>query len=205
VLPFGLGAGATEERQALRGDRVRDAFNSPFRPMALVTTSIGQEGLDFHRYCRHVVHWDLPGNPVDLEQREGRVDRHGGLAVRRALAGRMVDLPRDRSPWRELASRLRAEQSAGGLVPWWQVDGAEILRSAVMPSFSEQAGKLAALEADLALYRYALGQPDQEALVRALARRLDQVGEEDRAKLRRWLREVAIDLCPLPSHLRTAG
>ncbi|HZX00638.1 MAG TPA: hypothetical protein VFF45_00175, partial [Bacilli bacterium] len=54
VLPFGLGAGATEERQALRGDRVRDAFNSPFRPMALVTTSIGQEGLDFHRYCRHV-------------------------------------------------------------------------------------------------------------------------------------------------------
>ncbi|WP_437692691.1 helicase-related protein [Sorangium sp. So ce176] len=205
VLPFGLGAGALEEQQAVRGDRVRDAFNSPFRPMALVTTSIGQEGLDYHRYCRHVVHWDLPSNPVDLEQREGRVDRHGGLAVRRALAGRIVDLPHDRSPWRSLAARLRAEESAGGLVPWWQVEGAEILRSAVMPSFSEQAGRLAALEADLALYRYALGQPDQEALVRALARRLDRVGEEDRAKLRRWLREVAIDLCPLPPEERDAG
>ncbi len=54
-----------------RADQVRKAFNSPFWPFVLATTSVGQEGLDFHPYCHAVVHWNLPTNPVDLEQREG--------------------------------------------------------------------------------------------------------------------------------------
>ena len=58
------------ESEVVREDLVRSAFNSPFWPYALVTTSIGQEGLDFHPYCHAVVHWNLPANPVDLEQRE---------------------------------------------------------------------------------------------------------------------------------------
>ena len=62
------------------------AFNSPFRPFVLASTSIGQEGLDFHPWCHRVVHWNLPGNPVDLEQREGRVHRYKGHAIRRNLA-----------------------------------------------------------------------------------------------------------------------
>ena len=53
-----------------RADAVRDAFNSPFRPFVLASTSIGQEGLDFHTWCHSVVHWNLPRNPVDLEQRK---------------------------------------------------------------------------------------------------------------------------------------
>ena len=64
-----------EGREAARADQVRQAFNSPFWPFVLVTTYIGQEGLDFHPYCHAVVHWNLPSNPVDLEQREGRVHR----------------------------------------------------------------------------------------------------------------------------------
>ena len=44
------------------------------------STSIGQEGLDFHTYCHAVVHWNLPSNPVDMEQREGRVHRYKGHA-----------------------------------------------------------------------------------------------------------------------------
>jgi hypothetical protein len=53
-----------------RKSAVRDAFNSPFWPFVLATTSVGQEGLDFHLYCRDIAHWNLPSNPVDLEQRE---------------------------------------------------------------------------------------------------------------------------------------
>ena len=60
----------TEDEKTLSQDVVRAAFNSPFRPFVLASTSIGQEGLDFHPWCRRLVHWDLPGNPVDLEQRE---------------------------------------------------------------------------------------------------------------------------------------
>ena len=69
-----------------RADTVRKAFNSPFRPFVLATTSIGQEGLDFHTYCHAVYHWNLPRNPVDLEQREGRVHRYKGHAVRKNVA-----------------------------------------------------------------------------------------------------------------------
>ena len=69
-----------------RAGQVRDAFNSPFWPFVLATTSVGQEGLDFHTYCHAVVHWNLPSNPVDMEQREGRVHRYKGHAVRKNLA-----------------------------------------------------------------------------------------------------------------------
>ena len=58
-----------------RIESVSRAFNSPFWPFVLASTSIGQEGLDFHLWCHAVVHWNLPTNPVDLEQREGRVHR----------------------------------------------------------------------------------------------------------------------------------
>ncbi len=43
-----------EEGAAGRLTGLRDAFNSPFRPFVLATTSIGQEGLDFHLYCYRV-------------------------------------------------------------------------------------------------------------------------------------------------------
>ena len=47
--------------------RTKDhAFNSPMRPFVLATTSIGQEGLDFHNYCRVIMHWNLPSNPIDV-------------------------------------------------------------------------------------------------------------------------------------------
>lgn len=74
--------------EGTRDDQVRAAFNSPFRPFVLATTSIGQEGLDFHWYCHRLYHWNLPSNPVDLEQREGRVNRYKGHAVRRNVAER---------------------------------------------------------------------------------------------------------------------
>ena len=43
---------------------------------------MGQEGIDLHRECRHVIHHDLPWNPATLEQRTGRVDRIGSKAER---------------------------------------------------------------------------------------------------------------------------
>ena len=69
-----------------RKERVRAAFNSPFWPFVLVSTSVGQEGLDFHHYCHAITHWNLPSNPVDLEQREGRIHRYKGHAVRKNVA-----------------------------------------------------------------------------------------------------------------------
>lgn len=62
------------------------AFNSPFRPFCFITTSIGQEGLNFHQYCRKIVHWSLATNPVQFEQREGRINRRHCYAIRLLVA-----------------------------------------------------------------------------------------------------------------------
>src|SRR3546814_16165807 len=87
-----------EEGNVARLGTVREAFNSPFRPFVLATTSVGQEGLDFHPYCYRVYHWNLPSNPVDLAQPEGRVHRYKGNAVRLNLAQRQVQAVRGRGP-----------------------------------------------------------------------------------------------------------
>jgi hypothetical protein len=68
-------------------DAVFNGFNTPLLPDILVCTQVGQEGIDLHRHCRHVVHYDLSWNPATLEQRTGRTDRLGSKAMReRSLA-----------------------------------------------------------------------------------------------------------------------
>ncbi len=83
VFALRFGHIQSDDGESISQDVVRTAFNSPFRPFVLASTSIGQEGLDFHPWCHRLIHWNLPGNPVDLEQREGRVHRYKGHAVRR--------------------------------------------------------------------------------------------------------------------------
>lgn len=68
-------------------DRLIVGFNSPLVPEVLIVTTVGQEGIDLHRECRHVIHHDLPWNPATLEQRTGRVDRIGSK-TERLRAGR---------------------------------------------------------------------------------------------------------------------
>ena len=84
---YALRFGSTQRsHEEARLPEVRAAFNSPFWPFVLATTSVGQEGVDFHWWCHSIVHWNLPGNPVDFEQREGRVDRYKGHAIRKNVA-----------------------------------------------------------------------------------------------------------------------
>lgn len=56
-------------------DRLTMAFNSPLFPEVLVSTEVMAEGVDLHRFCRHVIHHDLDWNPSVIEQRNGRLDR----------------------------------------------------------------------------------------------------------------------------------
>jgi superfamily II DNA/RNA helicase len=66
-------------------DRYFLGFNTPYRPEILVSTSVGQEGIDLHRECRHVLHHDLCWNPAMIEQRTGRVDRIGSKVERERM------------------------------------------------------------------------------------------------------------------------
>jgi len=76
----------TGSSDAKERDRHFVGFNTPLVPEVLIVTSVGQEGIDLHRECRHVIHHDLPWNPALLEQRTGRVDRIGSKASRMSIS-----------------------------------------------------------------------------------------------------------------------
>ena len=59
-------------------DLVKQAFNDPGEPVrVLVGTDAAAEGLNLQRTARYLLHYDCPWNPSKLEQRNGRLDRHG--------------------------------------------------------------------------------------------------------------------------------
>lgn len=159
-----------------RPDEVRRSFNTPFWPHILATTSVGQEGLDFHPWCSRVVHWDLSSNPLDLEQREGRVQRYAGLAVRRRLAKMLeADALADAvesggSPWHHLQVRADRLGDDSGLRPWWVFENAEISRHVFERPFGRDTSRFAQLREQRMIYRLALGQPNQEDFIEVLSR-----------------------------------
>jgi hypothetical protein len=183
-----------ENQSENRISQVRTAFNSPFWPFILATTSIGQEGLDFHAYCHAVVHWNLPSNPVDLEQREGRVHRFKGHAIRKNLAMRygLSEIgPDDPDPWEVLfmAGRRDRKDGSGDLVPFWIYPiegGARIDRYVPALPLSKDKERLKELQKSLAIYRMVFGQSRQEDLV---AFQMSHLDIKDMDKLR-------IDLSP---------
>jgi superfamily II DNA/RNA helicase len=68
--------------QLLTKENAVAGFNTPLYPEVIIATPVLGEGLDLHRFCRRVIHHDLPWNPAKLEQRTGRVDRVGSLSER---------------------------------------------------------------------------------------------------------------------------
>jgi hypothetical protein len=178
--------------ETTREDHVRIAFNSPFWPFVLVSTSVGQEGLDFHPYCHALVHWNLPSNPVDMEQREGRIHRYKGHAVRKNLAkvyANRLNGSLQSDPWAEMFEMARKEHWEGsrGLIPFWSFpikDGARIERHVATLPLSRDIEKLQALKKSLVIYRMVFGQTRQEDMVEYL---LSKIADADVADLTKKL------------------
>ena len=161
-----------EEGASGRLSGVREAFNSPFQPFVLATTSIGQEGLDFHPYCHRVYHWNLPGNPVDLEQREGRIHRYKGHAIRLNVAHKHSTAVRGcgmapADPWFTMFAEARSRSpNTSGLVPYWIYDGPiKVERRVPLLPYSREITRLKWLKRSVAVYRLAFGQPRQDDLL----------------------------------------
>ncbi len=190
--------------RAVRSAQVMSAFNSPFRPFILATTSTGQEGVDLHQYCHEVYHWNLPTNPVDLEQRDGRVHRYKCHTVRRNLAldlgmsavwRRISRPPGLADPWGLMFQRALRARGAGrsDLEPFWVYEPAQGYRTrrhvASLP-MSWEIQAVNTLHQRLALYRMAFGQPRQQDLVEYLQA---QIGDGEIPQL---LKDFRIDLSP---------
>lgn len=193
---FGINTRKSESGE-VRAANIREAFNSPFRPFVLATTSVGQEGLDFHWYCRRIMHWNLPNSPVDFEQREGRINRFRGKVIRQRVADsykkRLSEEPKQQ-PWDAIFEYAKEAKHYAkfkcDIVPNWHFDtndshAVKIERIVPLHKFSDEIERYLSMKRVLGLYRLTFGQPRQEELVEALG---DVSLDKDR---------LLIDLCPL--------
>ena len=179
----------------MRKENIRNAFNSPMRPFVLATTSIGQEGLDFHNYCRVIMHWNLPSNPIDLEQREGRINRFKCLAIRQNVAdkyGKADGITFKRDIWTEMFEAAKAEKQndQSELVPFWcfgKNQSVKIERLVPMYPMSKDEVNYERLIKILSLYRLTLGQARQEELLEYLFKEFKETS---------GLKKLFIDLSP---------
>ncbi len=97
-------------------DRAVAAFRDGFGAQILISTEAGGEGRNF-QFCHNLVNYDLPWNPMKVEQRIGRLDRIGqkhdvrifNFSVTGTIEERVLDV---------LANRIRVfEETIGGLDP----------------------------------------------------------------------------------------
>ena len=95
-------------------DRAVERFRNESGPQVLICTESGGEGRNF-QFCHLLVNYDLPWNPMRVEQRIGRVDRIGqehpirifNLWVKGTIEARVLDV---------LENRIRLfEETVGGL------------------------------------------------------------------------------------------
>lgn len=93
-----------------------EAFRKAEKPAILLSTEAGGEGRNF-QFCHNLVNYDLPWNPMRVEQRIGRVDRIGqnstvqvfNFWVKGTVEERVLDV---------LERRINVfEQTVGGLDP----------------------------------------------------------------------------------------
>lgn len=67
-----------DERERVKAAFQYDPAVSPVR--ILLATDAASEGIDLQNHCHRLVHCEIPWNPNRMEQRNGRIDRHGQRA-----------------------------------------------------------------------------------------------------------------------------
>lgn len=64
-----------DEREAIKAAFQASPIDSEIR--ILLATDSASEGINLQNHCHRIIHFEIPWNPNTLEQRNGRVDRHG--------------------------------------------------------------------------------------------------------------------------------
>lgn len=71
-----------------------ESFNKESSPVRLMlATDVASEGLNLHRLCHRLIHFDIPWSLMTFQQRNGRVDRYG--QTKQPLIRYLQTLPQD--------------------------------------------------------------------------------------------------------------
>ncbi len=73
-----MGGMNLNDREAIKTAFQTNPADNPVR--ILIATDAASEGLNLQAFCRYLIHYEIPWNPNRMEQRNGRIDRHGQKA-----------------------------------------------------------------------------------------------------------------------------
>lgn len=154
-----------------------------------------------------LVHWNLPVNPIDFEQGEGRINRYRSLAVRQAVGEEInwydaLIFRNSGRPWGLLFNSASLRRTADGksndLWPDWVFFGnkengkSRLIRHVWLFPFSKENSRYRRMREMVVLYRLDFDQPNQEDFSKALQSRVKISGVSELVMAKNYI----IDLAP---------
>lgn len=138
----------------------------------LICSEVGSEGLDFE-FCDALVNYDLPWNPMRVEQRIGRIDRFGQQAEKIHIFNMRIPGTIEDDIFMRLYLRIGVfEDSIGELEPILREDLREITAKILSPHLSPE-------ERDLEIQRYAVAVEAKRTQLDDLANHQNLIGGVD--------------------------
>lgn len=127
-----------QSRSGIRGrDQIMDDFKAGTYQI-LLSSEVGGEGLDF-QYCHAIVNYDLPYNPMRIEQRIGRIDRFGQAADKIIIANLFIEGTVDEEIYDRLYRRIRLiEDGVGTLEPILGKELSDLQTAIIKGSLTEE-------------------------------------------------------------------
>ena len=132
-------------------DEVVARFQSEDGPSVLLSSEVGSEGIDL-QFCRYLVNYDLPWNPMKVEQRIGRLDRLGQKAERISIVNLYVENTVEDRILERLYSRVNVfRESIGDLEDILGEITEQILPDLLNPNLTDEERERNAKDAELAI------------------------------------------------------
>ena len=121
-----------EERYIIMEDFKKGKFQ------VLLSSEVGGEGLDF-QFCKAMINYDLPYNPMRIEQRIGRIDRFGQKADKIIIGNLFIKDTIDEEIYVRLYQRIKlAEDGVGCLEPILGKEISDIQNAIISGNLSEK-------------------------------------------------------------------
>nr|CAD6609884.1 DNA/RNA helicase, superfamily II, SNF2 family protein [Rhizobium sp. TCK] len=133
-----------------KDDLIR-AFARPEGPSVLLSSEVGSEGIDL-QFCRFIVNYDLPWNPMRVEQRIGRLDRLGQKAERISIINMVVENTIEDRILMRLYDRINVfRESIGDLEDILGEVTEQLLVNLLDPTLTDEERERKSHEAELAI------------------------------------------------------